>query len=101
MDIYTTLRAIAALGIVLAMIWAAMWLLRRYGGQFVSTPGAQKTRQMSVLETLNLPPRHKLLRVANGTREHLILLGPDGTRELTGGTPMPDAPALDQENGDA
>lgn len=97
MDIYTTLRAIAALGIVLAMIWAAMWLLRKYGGQFVSTPGAQKTKQMCVLETLNLPPRHKIVRVANGQIEHVILLGPEGSQELTGGKPL----VQDLESGDA
>ena len=82
MELYSIVRAIAALGIVLAMIWGAMWLLRRYGGEFVSTPSAKAVRQMHVLETLNLPPRHKLLRIQNGEREHLLLLGPDGNVEL-------------------
>jgi len=95
MDLYTALRAISALCIVLAMIWGGLWLLRRYGGQILPTAPAKAEKQMSILETLNLPPRHKLVRVANGGREHVLLLGPDGSFELSAGTP-PGAAEADQ-----
>lgn len=86
MDLYTVLRAIAALSFVLAMIWGGMWLLRRYGSKFIATPSGQAERQMKILETLNLQPRYKLMRVQNGEQEHLLLLSPDGSLDLSRGT---------------
>lgn len=88
MDLMSILRATAALGIVLAMIWAAMWVLRRYGSKFVSGPDAQKHKQMQVLETLNVPPRHRLVRLRNGDSEHLVFIGPDNSIELTAPAPF-------------
>ncbi|MEM9879818.1 MAG: hypothetical protein AAF862_11140 [Pseudomonadota bacterium] len=82
MELYSILRAIAALTLVLGMIWGGLWLLRRYGGQFLPTPPAKAERQLSILETLNLPPRHKLVRIKNGSQEHLLLLGPENSLEL-------------------
>lgn len=83
MDLYSVVRAIAALAFVLTLIWGGMWLLRRYGGKFIDAPTIQADKQMKVLETLNLQPRYKLLRLQNGEQEHLLLISPEGPLELS------------------
>lgn len=82
MDLYSVVRAIVALAFVLTLIWGGMWLLRRYGGKFIDAPTGQADKQMKVLETLNLQPRYKVLRIQNGAQEHLVLISPEGPLEL-------------------
>lgn len=83
MDLYSVVRAIVALAFVLTLIWGGMWLLRRYGGKFIDAPTGQADKQMKVLETLNLQPRYKLLRIQNGAQEHVLLISPEGPLELS------------------
>ncbi|MEM9289878.1 MAG: flagellar biosynthetic protein FliO [Pseudomonadota bacterium] len=75
MDILVYFRALAALGLVLALIWGGVWLLRRYGSGLMQPPGAPKAdRQLTILEQMSLPQRKTLVRVRNGSEEHLLVL---------------------------
>ncbi len=38
--------------------------------------GAMPTRRLALVETLALDGRHRLVRVRDGAREHLLVLGP-------------------------
>ena len=77
MDGALFLRAIIALGFVLGLLMLMAWALRRYGGKygFVSIPAPNEPKQMQIMEATMLDTRHRLLRVRNGKREHLIVLG--------------------------
>lgn len=73
------LRFFFALVFVLALISLLAWLARRfgYGGAF-TRPRAD--RRLSVVESLSLDARHRLVLVRRDAVEHLILLGSAGDR---------------------
>ncbi|MGZ3299213.1 MAG: FliO/MopB family protein [Asticcacaulis sp.] len=76
MDLMTLLRGVFALVMVLGLILALAWGLRRYAPGLlarVSTPGAKK--RLEVVETLVLDPTRRLVLVRLDSRERLILLG--------------------------
>jgi flagellar protein FliO/FliZ len=49
--------------------------------------GAMPSRRLALVETLALDGRHRLVRVRDGEREHLLVLGPAAPLALTGGEP--------------
>jgi flagellar protein FliO/FliZ len=77
MDLFATLRAIAALAFVLGLLLGGAWLLRRYGGRIGLKTG-QVSADLKVLEWRSLDMRRKLAVVRWGEREHLICLAPTG-----------------------
>lgn len=81
MDWMGLLRAVFALAIVLGMILALAWGLRRYAPQLMGRLQAPRgRRRLQVVETLVLDPARRLVLVRLDEEERLILLG-DG-REL-------------------
>lgn len=74
MEFIEPARYIAALLFTAGLMFAAWYVLRRYGPamtrQVVDTP-----KQLKVLENMPLDGRRRLVRVQNGAREYLILLG--------------------------
>jgi flagellar protein FliO/FliZ len=81
MDWMGLLRAVFALAIVLGLILALAWVLRRYAPQLLARLQAPRGRQrLQVVETLVLDPARRLVLVRLDDEERLILLG-DG-REL-------------------
>ena len=82
MDMAAYLRFVAALIVVLGLIVAAGWLLRRYGlAMGRSWAGAKGTgRRLTVVESLGLDTKRRLVLVRRDDREHLLLLSPTGDR---------------------
>jgi flagellar protein FliO/FliZ len=76
MEMMSLLRAVLALILVLGLIGAAAWAVRRFGpgGLFGARP--TKARRLGVIETLALDARHRLVLVKRDDRQHLLLLGP-------------------------
>jgi flagellar protein FliO/FliZ len=74
MDGVSYLRFILALLLVLGLLALAAYLLRRSG----LGPKVGRSRRLSVLESLPVSPRHRLLLVRRDDVEHLLLLGPEG-----------------------
>jgi flagellar protein FliO/FliZ len=76
MEMMSLLRAVLALILVLGLIGAAAWAVRRFGpgGLFSARPS--KARRLGVIETLAVDARHRLVLVRRDDREHLLLLGP-------------------------
>jgi flagellar protein FliO/FliZ len=77
MDGALLLRAVIALGFVLGLLMLMAWGLRRFGGKygFVTIQTNAEAKQIQIMEATMLDTRHRLLRVKNGKREHLIVLG--------------------------
>lgn len=61
-----------ALLIVLALLALAGVALRHWRGRM----GALPSHRLVLVETLALDGRHRLVRVRDGSTEHLLLLGP-------------------------
>ena len=89
-------RAVAALGVTLALLGGAAYAARRLGMTQGRTPGQK--RRIELVESLMLDPRRRLVLVAVDGRDHLILLSPFGDRPIHGPaaapapTPTPEEP---------
>lgn len=90
------IRFLLALVFVLALIGLLAWLAKRFG-----VPGAfsrpRATRRLSLVESLPIDARHRLVLVRRDAVEHLVMLGAGGDSLIETGiepppTP-PDAPA--------
>ena len=87
----TYLRFVLALVFVLALIGLVAWLARRFGlAGAVALPRGRR-RRLSVMESLAVDGKRRLVLVRRDNVEHLILLGtgPDIVVE-TGISPPPD-----------
>ena len=83
MDLTGLLRAVFALAVVLGLIMALAYLLKRYAPQLMAQMAAKRgEKRLSVVETLVLDPARRLVLVRLDGEERLILLG-EG-HELTG-----------------
>jgi flagellar protein FliO/FliZ len=81
MDWLMWVRAVVALIATLALIGLAAYGARRFG---MLQPGSKgRARRMSVVESLMLDPRRRLILVKLDGREHLLLLSPAGDVVVT------------------
>lgn len=88
----TYLRFVLALLFVLALIGLAAWLVRRFGlaGAVVLPRGRQ--RRLSVVESVAVDGKHRLVLLRRDEVEHLVLLGPGPHLLVESGiTPPPEA----------
>jgi flagellar protein FliO/FliZ len=68
-----SLKFALAFLLVLGLIALCAWALRRFGLGGAVRP--MRGNRLSVVESLALDPRHRLVLVRRDDREHLILLG--------------------------
>ncbi len=76
MEYVDIVRYLGALLVVLALLGLAALAGRRYG-----VPGVMKAnavRRLSVVESLMIGPRQKLVLIRRDDREHLLFIGPQG-----------------------
>lgn len=78
MDIEHYIRFVAALVAVLALIVAALWLLKRLGMAGVAAGTGRGRRRLTVVEAVALDTRRRLVLVRRDGVEHLLLLGATG-----------------------
>jgi flagellar protein FliO/FliZ len=91
MGLDTYLRFLIALVLVVAMIGALAWVVRRFGwaSRFVAPAGKKR---LAVLEVLPLDGKRRLVLLRRDAAEHLILLGHEGDLVIeSGGAPKPAA----------
>lgn len=75
-DFWSFARFLGALLFVLALIGGATWLARRYmTGGAIGTSGR---RRLSLVETLFLDGKSRLVLVRRDDAEHLLVVGPQG-----------------------
>jgi flagellar protein FliO/FliZ len=100
MDWTDWLRAIAALGVTLALIAGAGLLARRMGMLQAPVPGGK--RRMGVVESLFLDPRRRVVIVRVDDQDHVLLLSPFGDHPITSKPAVivepPAAPAPEQSS---
>lgn len=89
MDPTEYLRFAAALIFVLALIGAAAFSLRAFG---FMTPGNRNKaeRRMTIVETMMLDPRRRLMIVRRDNVEHVLLLGLSGETILERAVKVPE-----------
>jgi flagellar protein FliO/FliZ len=83
MDLVDFARYFGALVLVLGLLGFAWLAARRYG-----LPGivqGQALRRLSIVETLMIGPRHKLVLLKRDGTEHLMLIGPQGAEVIETG----------------
>jgi len=69
--------------LVLALVGFAALAARRFGVPGIMSANA--TRRLAVVETLMLDARHKLFILRRDDKEHLVLVGPEGTSVVESG----------------
>jgi flagellar protein FliO/FliZ len=97
LDVY--LRFALALVLVIALIGALAWIVRRFGwGSRFVAPVAK--RRLGVLEVLPLDGKRRLVLLRRDEAEHLVLLGSDRDLLIESGIgrTKPDFGALVQES---
>ncbi|MGD0191092.1 MAG: flagellar biosynthetic protein FliO [Rhizomicrobium sp.] len=83
MDVIDLARYLGALLLVLALVGFAALAARRYGlAGFVQ---GTASRRLSVVETMMVGPKHKLVLIRRDGAEHLVLLGPQGADVIESG----------------
>lgn len=85
MDVIDLARYLGALLLVLALVGFAALAARRYGlAGFVQ---GTIHKRLSVVESLMIGPRQKLMLIRRDGVEHLVLMGPQGASVVEAGIP--------------
>lgn len=95
MDAVSYLRFAAALVVVLALLLALAYAVRRWGGKLTGLPLANAGRRgrLSVIETRTVDVRTKLVLVRRDAVEHLLLITPNNAMTVeTGIVATPPSP---------
>src|SRR5262245_22491181 len=76
-DMPLLLKGILAFVIVLALMMACIWLLRRFGGARLGTPSSRGRQppRLAVIDTVFVEGRRRLVLIRRDNIEHLILIG--------------------------
>jgi len=82
-DLIDIARYLGALMLVLALVGFAALAARRFGVPGIMSANA--TRRLAVVETLMLDARHKIFILRRDDREHLVLVGPEGSSVIESG----------------
>lgn len=82
-DLIDFARYLGALMLVLALVGFAALAARRFGLPGVMS--ANSTRRLAVVETLMLDSRHKLFILRRDDKEHVVLVGPEGSSVIESG----------------
>ena len=83
MDVVDVMRYVGALAVVLGLLGTAFVVARKYGLPGVVAP--QGSRRLVVAETLMIDARHRAVLLRRDDREHLIVIGPNGTTAIESG----------------
>lgn len=83
MDLIDFARYLGALMLVLALVGFAALAARRFGVPGIMS--ANTSRRLAVVETLMLDARHKLFILRRDDKEHVVLVGPEGSSVIESG----------------
>ena len=79
MDVLSLLRMLGALGIVLGLLAGGLWAVRRYDIKLPGRVTAGAGCRVELVERLPLDTRRSVALIRRDGREHLILIGPEGS----------------------
>ncbi|WP_298675624.1 flagellar biosynthetic protein FliO [uncultured Sphingomonas sp.] len=92
MDLLSLLRTLGALGLVLGMLWGALWAVRRYDLQLPNRVSTTGGRRIEMVERLSVDGRRSVALIRRDDVEHLILIGPEGHAIVETGIAAPARP---------
>ena len=91
MELGLYLQTLAALALVLGLIAAIAWAVKRYGVGGLSGAGRAggRQRRLAIVETLAIDARRRLILIRRDGTEHLILTGAGADLVVETGIPAP------------
>lgn len=78
MDLLSLMRTLGGLGVVLGILAAALWVVRRYDLRLPGRTVSALDRRLELVETLSIDARRMVALVRRDGREHVILIAPEG-----------------------
>ena len=81
------LRFLLALILVIGLILALAWLLKRLGLGIGATGPLTRRRRLRAVETVLLDGRHRAVLIRRDDVEHLVLIGPNTSQVIEAGIP--------------
>jgi flagellar protein FliO/FliZ len=87
MDAVSYLKFILALVVVLGMILAVTWVLKRLGVGQQQLGALGRKRRLRTVEAASIDGRHRLVLIRRDAVEHLVLLGPASSQVIETGIP--------------
>lgn len=94
MDVVDFVRYFGALALVLALVGAAVLAMRKFGVAGLPGIPGRKGRRLSIVETMMLGPKHRLVLLRYDAKEHVIVLGPQSATLVASGAAPEDFPAV-------
>ncbi|MBL8631234.1 MAG: flagellar biosynthetic protein FliO [Rhodospirillaceae bacterium] len=89
MDNTTYIRFFLALVIVLGLIFALTWLLKRFGIGQNQMGALGRKKRLRTVESTSLDARHRLVLVRRDNVEHLLVLSPSSATVIESALPAP------------
>lgn len=77
MEALALLRTLGALGVVLGMLAAALWGMRRFDIKLPGRVGGE-SRRLAIVERLAIDAKRSVALIRRDDQEHLVLLSPEG-----------------------
>lgn len=74
---------------VLSLIWLAATAAKRFGFGLPSTPRKSAERRLTIIESLNIDGKRRLVLIRRDDTEHLLLLGTGSELLVEGAIPPP------------
>ncbi|WP_077228563.1 flagellar biosynthetic protein FliO [Sphingomonas hengshuiensis] len=94
MDIFSMVRTLGALGLVLGMLAGSLWAVRRYDLKLPGRIAGGRGKRVELVERLTVDAKRSVALIRRDGCEHLILMGPEGHAMIeTGITTAPTTPA--------
>lgn len=78
MDLILFARSMGGLAAVLALLAAALWIVRRHDIRLPGRVGTGARGRIGVMERVSIDAKRSLLLVRRDGAEHLLLLSPEG-----------------------
>jgi flagellar protein FliO/FliZ len=101
MDVASYLRFIIVLVLVLGLILAFAWLMKRLGfGDAMRGPLGRR-RRIGTVEAAAIDGRHRVVLVRRDDVEHLLLIGPNTSQVIERGIPVASMPPAGDGTGEA
>jgi len=97
MEMAALVRTLGALAVVLGLLGAALWVVRRFD---LALPGrmtpASRRKRLELVERLSIDAKRSVALIRRDDTEHLIMIGPEGhgtieagIAKTTQGNPVP------------
>ena len=95
MDLLSMLRTLGALGMVLGMLAAARWAVKRYDIKLPGRISVTNRKRIEMVERLSIDAKRSVALIRRDGCEHLILLGPEGSATIETGIVAPVVPVAE------